>query len=119
MDLVPSPTEYDPTLYSEQMDVMLSEMAKTTRLMIAPPKRKFDRERFLGAVMEAFEQIGGVSRFTIWADRNPDEFYKICTKTIPQATMLDIMGKLQFSIQPALPPSPLDGDDVIDVVPSP
>lgn len=59
---------------------------------------------------EAFELIGGVPRLALWADKNPTEFYKICAKTIPQSNLLDIVGKVQHTILPALPPSPLDED---------
>lgn len=59
---------------------------------------------------EAFEQIGGVRRLTLWADRNETEFFKMLGRTIPQAQLLEMHAKMQMSILPALPPSPLDGD---------
>lgn len=111
MDVVPSPNVFDPELYSEQMHTVLSEIARTSRLIISPPKKKFDRQKFLSAIDEAFEQIGGVPRFTIWADQNPDKFYDICKRTIPQAAMLDVLGKISHQILPALPPSALDAMD--------
>jgi hypothetical protein len=110
MEFLPTKPVFDQELYSEQMHTVLSDVARSCNTIISPPRKKFDREKFLAAIGEAFDLIGGVPRFAIWADQNQTEFYKICAKTIPQAQMLDIMGKLQHIIRPALPPSPLDGD---------
>lgn len=95
---------FDHGLYSEQMHLVLSDEAKTCRTVVSPPKKKFDREKFLSAMDEAFTVIGGVPRMALWADRNLTEFYKLMGKTIPQAQMLDIMGKMTHQILPALPP---------------
>lgn len=110
MDFLPAKPNFDEILYSEQMDTVLSDLAKQCKLVAQAPRKKFDREKFLSAIDEAFELIGGVPRFAHWADNNPTEFYKLCGKTIPQAAMLDVMGKLTHQILPALPPSPLDGE---------
>lgn len=99
---------FDEVLHSSQIEELFSKIAKTCRKMGKPPQDKYDRAKFLSAIGRAFEEIGGVNRFAIWADKNPTEFYKLCGKTIPQATMLDIYGKLQHIIKPALPPSALD-----------
>lgn len=117
MEFLPKNPVFDEVLYSEQMALVLSEEARSTRAMVAPPKKKFDRERFMCAMQETFEQIGGVSRLTLWADRNLTEYYKLYAKTIPQANLLDVMGTVTHRIVPALPPSPLAGnmEDVLDV----
>ena len=109
---------YDPILYSEQMDSMLSEAAKTCKLVVPPSNRKVDRQKFLKAMDEAFEQIGGVTRFTLWADKNEDKFYEMYKRTIPQATLLDVMGKVQHQILPALAPSALDEAEEAEFVAS-
>jgi hypothetical protein len=59
----------------------------------------------------AFEHIGGVSRFALWADANPTDFYKMYAKLLPSA---DIPQATQQAIQINLsggalfPQSPLD-----------
>ncbi len=116
MDFLPKKPEFDPVLYSEQMDTVLSEVAKSCKMVSQAPRKKFEREKFLAAMDEAFELIGGVPRLAIWADQNPTEFYRLMGKTIPQANMLDIVGKMQMQILPALGRSPLDGD-AIDITP--
>lgn len=110
MDFLPDKPIFDDSLYSEQMHNMLSDDAKLTRSIANPPRKRFDRNIFLEAMGEAFEQCGGVRRLTLWADRNYTEFMRLFSKTIPQASLLDIQAKMQMQILPALPPSPLDGD---------
>lgn len=118
MDFLPKEPIFDDSLYSEQMHDALSATAKLARSIQNPPRRKFDRQIFLDAMAEAFEQIGGVRRLTLWADKNETEFFRLLKSTIPQAQLLDIQGKMQMQILPALPPSPLDGD-YIDATPEP
>lgn len=108
MDFLPKDPIFDDTLYSEQMHDALSDTAKLARSIQNPPRRKFDRLLFLDSMVEAFEQIGGVRRLTLWADKNPTEFYRLLKATIPQTQLLDIQGKMQMQILPALAPSPLD-----------
>lgn len=115
MDFLPKDPIFDDTLYSEQMHDALSDTAKLARSIQNPPRRKFDRLIFLDSMVEAFEQIGGVRRLTLWADKNPTEFYRLLKATIPQTQLLDIQAKMQMQILPALGPSPLD--DYIDVTP--
>lgn len=116
MDFLPTEPIWDPDLYTEQMSTVLSDLAKRCNGVLVAPRRKFDRDRFLSAMAEAFEVIGGVPRLALWADQNPTEFYKLMGKTIPQASLLDIQGKMQMQILPALPMSALD-DEPIDVTP--
>lgn len=110
MDFLPKEPIFDEQLYSEQMHLALSDEAKLCRSIADPPRRRFDRQKFLDAIEEAYEAIGGVRRFTMWADKNPTEFYKLRAKTIPQAQLLDIQAKMAVQIIPPLPPSPLDGE---------
>lgn len=115
MEFLPAKPIFDDVLYSEQMDSVLSETARRTKAVLQAPRKKFDRERFLCAMGEAFELIGGVPRLALWADQNPGQFYQLFGKTLPQTNMVDIMAKMQMQILPALPRSPLDGDDIIDI----
>lgn len=91
-----------------EMGEVFSELAESGKSLTRLPKRAYDRQKFLQAMDEAFELIGGVPRFAMWAHTNTTEFYKLMGKTIPQSNMLDIMGKLEHHILPALPPSALD-----------
>lgn len=116
MDFLPKEPIWDVEMYSEQMDGVLSDAAKNAKRVLVAPRRPFDRQRFLDAMAEAFECIGGVTRLAMWADANPTEFYKLMGKTIPQASLLDIQAKMSMQILPAMPPSPLD-EEPIDVTP--
>jgi hypothetical protein len=116
MESLPSEPNFDDELYSAQMDSVLSDVARTCKTVVQAPRRKFERDKFLNAMNEAFELIGGVPRLALWADRNETEFYRLYAKTIPQASLLDIQGKMQMQILPALAPSALD-QDIIDVTP--
>lgn len=116
MDFLPAEPIWDNDLYTEQMAMVLSEHARKANQVLQAPRKKFERERFMSAMAEAFEAIGGVTRFSMWADANPTEFYKLMGKTIPQASLLDIQGKMQMQILPALPMSALDAEP-IDVTP--
>lgn len=89
------------------MGSVFSEIANKKDPLRAP-KKSIDRLRVANAFLEAFEELGGVPRLVAWGDVNPTEFYKILSKLIPQSNVLDIAGKLQHYIVPALPPSPLD-----------
>lgn len=115
MDNLPSAPDFDSEFYSAQMDRVLSDTARTCKTVIKPPKKKFERDRFVNAMNEAFELIGGIPRLAIWADSNPTEFYRLYSKTIPQASLLDIQGRMSMQILPAIPRSGLD--DPIDVTP--
>lgn len=117
MDFLPIKPIFDESLYSEQMDEVLSDISRKCRAVTQAPRRKFEREKFLSALDEAFELIGGVPRLALWADQNPTEFFRLYGKTIPQANLLDIQGKMSMQILPALPRSPLDGEDIIDITP--
>ncbi len=41
-------------------------------------------KRASSAFAQAFELIGGVPRLALWADRNPDKFYPLFARLIPQ-----------------------------------
>lgn len=114
MEIVPS----DPALKQftddagyQQMDETFKELAESGQSLTRLPKREFSRRRVLEAIDEAFELIGGVPRFAFWAHNNPTEFYKLYGKTIPAASQVELMGKIQHQILPALPRPPLAGGD--------
>lgn len=42
---------------------------------------------------QVFEMIGGVPRFALWADQNPDAFYMHYAKLLPAQARLDLIVK--------------------------
>lgn len=113
MDFIPSDPELKQFLTDQefgQMGETFKELAETGKSLTRLPTKKFDRQKVLEAIQEAFDLIGGVPRFAFWAHHNPTEFYKLYGKTIPAASQIDLMAKMNVSIRPALPRSPLDGD---------
>ena len=43
-------------------------------------------KRAASAFAQAFDIIGGIPRLALWADRNPDKFYPLYARLIPQPT---------------------------------
>lgn len=65
----------------------------------ARPK-SFSRKNVENAFHMAFELIGGVPRLAMWADANPDKFYPLYSRMLPQKSELDIQAALQMVILP-------------------
>lgn len=91
-----------------QMGVTFAELANQSSKTLRLPRKSFDRQRVVEAFQEAFELIGGVPALAYWGVHNRTEFYKLYGKLLPQSNVLDVMGKMEHHILPALPPSPLD-----------
>lgn len=48
---------------------------------------------FRQAVLQTFDNLGGIKGFTEWASENPTDFYRICAQLIPRevhATVSDV-----------------------------
>ena len=90
---------------------VFAELADTGKSLTRLPRREFNRRQVLEAIDEAFQLIGGVPRLAFWAHANPTDFYKLWGKTIPTASQLEIQGKLNINIRPALNRSPLDYEE--------
>jgi hypothetical protein len=54
------------------------------------------------AIFEVFDKIGGVDNLAVWAAENPNDFYKLWGKTIPQHTQLTGMGGGAIKIETPL-----------------
>lgn len=94
-----------------EMDTTFRALAESGKALTRLPQKKFDRQKVLSALEEAFELIGGVPRLAYWGHENPGEFYKLWGKTIPAAAQVQISGQLDHRfIRPALPPSALDAE---------
>lgn len=90
------------------MGKTFSQLAAMNAQTLRIPRKAFDRQQVIQAFQESFELIGGVPALAYWGAHNRTEFYKLYGKLLPQANVLDVMGKMEHHILPALPPSKLD-----------
>lgn len=115
-DLVPKEPEFNDKVleYSDQLSEFMSDQALVATKINRVPRRGSQRERFLTAMAEAFEIVGGVPRLALWADKNYTEFAKILGKQIPGLVQNAISVKTNgpVTIVSAIPPSFLDGESV-------
>lgn len=114
MDILPKENQFVETLETYERDLAswLSDIAQECQSINKKPSTRSRNARLLDALQETFELIGGVPRMAFEADKNPMEFYKLWGKQIPGVVQqMNFNGPTQINIQPALPRSPLDGDD--------
>lgn len=112
MELIPKQPEEE-NVYEKYpaLDGMLSDIAQGTRSINRLPRKSYDKQRFLQAIHEAFELVGGVPRLAIWADQNYGDFVKVVGKTLPAVLQqVNIHNPGLVKIVSAIPPSPLDGE---------
>lgn len=64
---------------SKEMQELLDRGLHSSKL----PKQ-LRTARAAEAMQQAFELIGGVPRLALWADKNPDKFYPLFARMIPQ-----------------------------------
>jgi len=93
--------EYE-ALAEQEMDQTFQALAQRTRPYPVP--RSVGRKNVERAFHTAFELIGGVPRFALWADQNPTEFYKLHARMLPQQVDSNVQGALQL----VLPRTALD-----------
>lgn len=86
------------------MDSTLRSLATKPRPYPIP--RAVGRKKVEQAFHTAFEIIGGVPRFALWADSNPTEFYKLYARLLPQEMTNKMEGGV--TIQHVLPRTSLD-----------
>ena len=60
------------------------------------------------AFQTAFEMIGGVPRLALWADHNPEEFFKLYARLLPNSAYAGLDGDREFIVRHILPPTALD-----------
>jgi hypothetical protein len=51
------------------------------------PRDGFNRMDIVQAFTQAFELIGGTTRLTLWANKNPDKFYPLFAKLLPSTSL--------------------------------
>lgn len=99
-------------IVSDVMDTLWDEPShpsgKKLKLAKVP---KFDREEQAKSVVRAYHAMGGDARFAHWAHEYPAFFYsKIWSKLLPSQAQVHHEGSINVVYRPAIPPSPLDGD---------
>lgn len=113
-DLTPLPT---PTLSPEQIHDMASEMGDIGMskdfvaliqrgLHSAKLPKALRGQKAAEAFQTAFELIGGVPRLALWADQNPDKFYPLVARMIPQTVapvVADLPSQAQKDTFPTMP----------------
>lgn len=114
-ELIPKEPDFSDRVleYSDQLDDFLSDAAKVAKNINRVPRKGSQRERFLMAMAEAFEIVGGVPRLALWADKNYGEFAKILGKQVPGLVQNAIAVKTNgpVTIVSAIPASFLDEAD--------
>jgi hypothetical protein len=60
------------------------------------------------AFNDAFEQIGGIYRLSLWADSHPDEFFKLYARLLPPSSHPELDDKKDVKVLHVLPPTALD-----------
>lgn len=106
--LHPSPDEDEEARPPEAVYNALSTTPH--KQLYIPRNTKVTRAEIVSAFHRAFEMIGGVPRFALWADANPTEFYKLYSRMLPATTTKDMDGEVEIVVKHVLPPSPLDVD---------
>ena len=111
MDMVPKETREpeEENTYLSDRAVFAKNLSQMRNLGRKPLSKK---ERGLAALHDVFELIGGVPRFAIHADENPDQFYHIYFKyTQVQEKTINTNVRV---IAPSIPPTALDGVTDVD-----
>ncbi len=113
-DLVdPSVPPVEESNWSPELDQFLSEQALKAK-PFNKPRKMSDKNRFVLAMAEAFDIIGGVPRLALWADKNEDKFFSLYGKSIPGViAQTNITATGPVTIVSPVGRSKLD-DDVID-----
>lgn len=119
-EIVPQDPDFSDRVleYSDQLSEFLSDQAKVSLGMNRIPRKGAQRERFMQALAEAFEIVGGVPRLALWADKNYGEFAKLLGKQVPGLVQNALLVKASgnVTIVSAIPASPLDGEQSERVV---
>jgi hypothetical protein len=93
--------EYE-ALAEQEMDNTFQALAQRTRPYPVP--RSVGRKNVERAFHTAFELIGGVPRFALWADQQPTEFYKLYSRMLPQ----EMNANVDATLKMVLPRTALD-----------
>jgi len=113
MDIEPLPSALSPEQVSD-IASDLSELGFSKDLIellnrgihSAKLPRALRSQKAAEAFQSAFDIIGGVPRLALWADRNPDKFYPLLARMIPQ-TVAPVTAELpQGTLKDTFPQMP-------------
>lgn len=101
-------------LPNPQQECMLPRMDDITLYFPPPPEetaptgrlrrsQTYSRADIISAFTDTFQLIGGVSRFALWADSNPTDFYKLHARLLPASSTTELDGPQDLIIQHAIP----------------
>jgi hypothetical protein len=99
---------HDQNLDSEQTLERLAGEPNLKFLKIFPRRGPLSRAAVVQAFNDAFEQIGGISRLSLWADSHPDEFFKLYARLLPPSSHPELDDKKDVKVLHVLPPTALD-----------
>lgn len=93
------------------VDAINANLPEGSRKLLPIPKeyvfKKADREAVSAAFHAAFQLIGGVPGFALWAAEHQSQFYQLFAKLLPSETQTPL-GNLQFNFISPVPETPQD-----------
>jgi len=98
--------EESTVLYLDMQPLAALSEGRTVRIPRSP---HFSRKQVVSAFESAFELIGGVPRLALWANENPNEFYKLYGKLLPSSNSSALGEQSKLIIEMAIKPGALDG----------
>lgn len=94
---------------NSEMGQVLSVLASDGSAHVSIPRSAgFSRREVAAAFQAAFQLIGGVPRLALWANRNPGDFFKLYSKLLPSATLIELEETNRVLVRHAIPRGPLD-----------
>jgi hypothetical protein len=81
----------------------IAEVPKSNKVLKFTRATKVTRQDVVNAFTNAFQMIGGVDRLALWADSNPNEFFKLFAKLMPPAASDLLDGNREFIVRHVLP----------------
>ena len=101
----PTPEEDFTVLYLDMEPLAALADKRTVRIPRSPT---FSRKEVVQSFQSAFELIGGVPRLALWANDNPNEFYKLYGKLLPSSNSSALGEQTKLVIEMAIKPGALD-----------
>ncbi len=102
LELAPTNTQ---TLF---LDMAPLEALSKHEKVVIPRNPTFNRKEVVQSFQSAFELIGGVPRLALWANENPNEFYKLFGKLLPSSNSSALGEQSKLVIEMAIKPGALD-----------
>jgi hypothetical protein len=56
---------------------------------------EINRRQVVSTILETFHLVGGINKFAVWAQENPDQFYAMWSKQAPKSEDLSDGGALK------------------------